>query len=243
MKTPSTNFINSYPACGPSGAPKRRRRSMRLRGYDYSTPGFYFVTICTRNRLCVLGDVANGRMRLSEAGRLAQAEWEGLPLHYPHVQLGVWTIMPNHLHGIVALAEGNVGPDGMDAGGGDGRSDADVGAGLKPAPTDVGVMRQTLPEIVRAFKTFSAKCINAFLDTAGAPFWQRNYYGHVIRDQAALDRVRQYIMDNPARWDEDPDNPDAASGGTHRNEDPGNPNAPPGRGGFETRPYGAEETP
>ena len=170
-----------------------RRRSLRLPRFDYTQQGAYFVTICTRNRACLLGDIVEGRMHLSEAGRLAQAVWEDLPHHYPHVQIDVWVIMPNHMHGIVILAEAQATEDDMPV---------DVGAGLKPAPT-----RHGLPEILRAFKTFSARRINALHNTVGTPFWQRNYYEHIIRNEAALNRIRQYIADNPARWAEDPENP------------------------------------
>ncbi len=183
-------------ACG-EGAPERRRRSIRLRGFDYAQAGAYFITICTRHSACVLGEVVAGKVRLSEAGRVVQTAWEGLPSHYPHVQLDAWTVMPNHVHGIVILT-------------------ADpVGAGLKPAPTipdapapaSAKRNRHGLPEIVRAFKTFSARRINAARGTQGTAFWQRNYYEHVIRNEAVLDRIRQYIVDNPARWHEDPENP------------------------------------
>ena len=203
-----TSDLKPYSAYKDSGvewigdAPKRQRRSIRLQGYDYTRQGAYFVTICTRNRECLLGDIVEGRMHLSEAGRLAQAVWEDLPHHYPHVQIDVWVIMPNHMHGIIILTE------------------ATVGAGLKPAPTvptrhepaPTTATRHGLSEIVRAFKTFSARRINALHNTVGTPFWQRNYYEHVIRDESALDRIRQYIVDNPARWPEDPENP-AVRGG------------------------------
>ena len=167
-----------------------RRRSIRLPGFDYSQPGAYFITVCTRNRACILGDVTEGKLRLSAAGRLVQAVWEELPQHYTHVHLDAWTVMPNHVHGIAILES-----DSVDH----------VGAGLKPAPTT----RHGLPEIVRAFKTFSARRINAVQETIGTALWQRNYYEHVIRDEGALNRIRQYITDNPARWHEDPENPDA----------------------------------
>ena len=192
-----------------------------MQGYDYATPGSYFVTICTRNRACVLGDVSNGETRLSKAGQVAKSVWEGLPLHYPHVQLDTWVIMPNHVHGIlVLLPEEHVNIYGGLV----------VGAGFKPAPTNANadngssVRRHGLPEIVRAFKTFSARRINDLVGEPGVPFWQRNYYEHVIRDEASLNRIRQYILENPARWDDDPENPDMV----------------PGRGRFETCPYGFE---
>ena len=193
-----TPKLNPDPSYKPSGVPERGRRSIRLRGFDYSRDGAYFITVCTRGRVCLLGDVVEGEMRLSEAGLVAQAAWEGLPHHYPHVQLDAWVIMPNHVHGIVILAEAD-------------RDPITVGAGLKPAPTGNpgNAARHGLPEVVRAFKSFSARRINALLGASGVPFWQRNYYEHVIRDEEALHRIRRYIVGNPARWDEDPENPNA----------------------------------
>ena len=159
MKLPNAEDLKPYPAMKNSGvewigdAPKRQRRSIRLQGYDYTRQGAYFVTICTRNRACLLGDIVEGRMHLSEAGRLAQVAWEDLPHHYPHVQIDVWVIMPNHMHGIVILTEAQATDDDMPVGA---APKTDVGAGFKPAPT-----RHGLPEIVRACKTFSARRINA----------------------------------------------------------------------------------
>ena len=218
MKLPNASKLKPYITMKDSGvgwigdAPKRQRSSIRLQGYDYTRQGAYFVTICTRNRACLLGDIVEGRMHLSEAGRLAQVAWEDLPHHYPHVQIDVWVIMPNHMHGIVILTKAQATDDDMRVGA-DPKTDVgaiskiNVGAGLKPAPTCHG-----LSEIVRAFKTFSARRINALHNTVGTPFWQRNYYEHIIRNQSALDRIRQYIVDNPARWREDPENPAVRDG-------------------------------
>ena len=166
---------------------------MRLQGFEYTRQGAYFITICTRNRECLLGDVGEERMHLNEAGLFAHAAWEDLPRHYPHVALDAWTIMPNHVHGIVVLTERVKAPP--------------VGSGLKPDPTNANAVRHGLPEVVRAFKTFAARQINVFRGAVGAPFWQRNYYEHVIRNEEPLNRIRQYILDNPARWHEDPENP------------------------------------
>ena len=124
-----------------------------------------------------------------------------------HIQINVWVIMPNHMHGIVILTEAQATDDDMRVGA---ISKTNVGAGLKPAPTIP--TRHGLSEIVRAFKTFSARRINALHNTVGAPFWQRNYYEHIIRNQSALDRIRQYIADNPARWSEDLENPAVRDG-------------------------------
>jgi len=209
------------------GADRRRRRSIRLKGYDYSQAGAYFVTICTEDREWVLGEVVAGEMRPNDAGAVALAVWEDLPRHYAHVRVDTFVVMPNHVHGIIVLIDdvaADVGADvaGVDAAGlgvgaglkpaptaDAGGVGADVGAGLKPAPTKDG-RRQGLPEVVRAFKTFSARRINELRGMPGVPVWQRNYYEHVVRDERALNAIRQYIADNPARWVWDRYNPEAA---------------------------------
>jgi len=168
---------------------KHHRRSIRLKGYDYAQAGTYFVTICTRDRLCLFGEIGDNKMRLNEAGLMVDTAWQDLPHHYPYVQLDEYVIMPNHVHGTII-----------------------VGAGLKPAPTNhaVPTKRHGLPEIVRAFKTFSARRINRGRATPGVPVWQRNYYEHVVRNEESLNHIRHYIIDNPQRWALDRENPNAS---------------------------------
>jgi len=176
--------------------PIPQRRTLRLKGYDYSQAGAYFVTICVHGRKCLFGDVIMSEMKVNELGRIVQAAWDDLPVHYPHVAMGAFVVMPNHVHGVVVLR------------GDDERVGAGfVRAGLKPAPTatartSAGV-RHGLPEVVRGFKTFSARRINEFRKTAGVPVWQRNYYEHVIRDEADYNRIAEYIGNNPRQWAED----------------------------------------
>jgi putative transposase len=156
------------------------RRSIRLQGYDYSQAGAYFVTICTQNRECLFGDIVNGGMRLNEAGRVVESVWDGLPGHYAHVELDAMVIMPNHFHGIIVLA---------------------------PTPAAV---RHGLSEIVRALKTFSSRRINEMRQSTGAKLWQRNYWEHIVRNEPELNRIREYIHNNPAQWELDklhPNNP------------------------------------
>jgi putative transposase len=167
---------------------KRHRRSIRLRDYDYAQAGAYFITICVHDRRCLFGDVVDGEMRLNELGLIVTECWGDLPNHYPHIELDIFVVMPNHVHGIVILKDG---------------LGVDVGAGLKPAPTN----RHALPEIIRGLKTFSSRRINQQRKTPGLPVWQRNYYEHIIRNQDDLDHTRQYILDNPAKWPEDEENP------------------------------------
>jgi REP element-mobilizing transposase RayT len=165
----------------------RQRRSIRLRGYDYSLPGFYFITICTQNRRSLFGDITSGEMRTNEAGMIAVQVWEELQSRFPCVQLDESVVMPNHIHGIIAI----------------------VGAGLA-LPEDQGAASSapTLPDIVRTFKSISARGINRLLSRSGRPFWQRNYFEHIIRNEASLAKIRHYIKTNPEQWTSDRENPD-----------------------------------
>ena len=170
------------------------RRSIRLRSYDYSQPGAYFVTVCTRNRQCLFGDVIDGEMRPNQFGRIVSACWSGLPAHYPRVGLDTFVAMPNHVHGVIRLADDDS-PHG-------------VGAGLNPAATrTVRTRPHGLPEVIRGFKAFASRRINEVRNAPGTPVWQRNYYERVIRNERELNAVRQYIQHNPSRWAKDADNP------------------------------------
>jgi REP element-mobilizing transposase RayT len=172
------------------------RRSIRLPGYDYTQPGAYFVTICVHDGEPLFGEVVDGIMRPNRVGCIVQACWSNLPRHYPHVVLDEFVVMPTHTHKIIVLA-----------------GDPDPAA---PAPEDIPTgeqphtpTRHGLPEIVRAFKSFSAKRINALRRSTGTPVWQRNYYEHIIRNDHALQAIRKYIRDNPLRWHLDRYNPAA----------------------------------
>lgn len=128
-------------------------------------------------------------MLLNEFGQIVRQCWEDLPKHYPHVMLDAFVIMPNHIHGVIILTEKNPGPEM---------------AGLKPATTKRG---HGLPEIVRGFKTFSARKINKERGTPGIKIWQRSFFDRVIRNEKELNQIRKYIMENPALWDLDQENP------------------------------------
>jgi REP element-mobilizing transposase RayT len=241
----------------------RRRQTLRLRGYDYGQAGAYFVTICTRDRACLLGDVVDDEVRLSDAGRVVQETLDGLAGHYPHVHVDASAVMPDHVHAVIVIRDmdsagagvtpvgagfkpaptcvgdgvgvgvgvgvgdgvgDGVGVDdgvgdgvGVDDGVGDGVGVGDdtrdvgagvtsagagvtsVRAGLKPARTRAGA-RHGLPEIVRAFKTFSARRINEMAGTPGTATWQRGYYERIVRSHDDLIRIRGYIASNPREW-------------------------------------------
>ena len=150
-----------------------QRKSPRLQGYDYASEGAYFVTICTQNRVHLFGEVVDGEMMLNTLGCVVETCWDDLPTHYNNIQLDAFVVMPNHVHGIIFISGG----------------DDDV--------------RHGLTEIVRGFKTFSARKINHVRDTPGTAIWQRSFHDHIIRDARGLNNIRAYIATNPARWHAD----------------------------------------
>jgi REP element-mobilizing transposase RayT len=196
-----------------------RRRSIRLRGYDYANDGCYFVTICTYQRECLLGEVVTGKMVPSPAGEAVRSVWAGLPERFPHVVLDEFVVMPNHFHAILFLTEPPVVGAPLVGALADKRNDH-VGAplvgarvfgtartnraGTRPAPT--------LGDVVGAFKSLTTVEYSRGVDRHGWPpfsgrMWQRNYYERIIRDDDELARARQYIEDNPLQWALDADNP------------------------------------
>jgi len=180
-----------------------KRRSIRLKGYDYSQPGAYFVTICTRNQYHYLGDIIGGRMKLSEIGEIINQFWIETPYHFDNVHLDEFIVMPNHLHGIIMI---------------DVNCRGEVPSPYKSTlPNSQG--RETLPlqqkrplgHVIGYFKYQSTKRINKVRGLPGVTIWQRNYYEHVVRDEESLNRIRQYVVDNPARWVFDRENPGATT--------------------------------
>jgi putative transposase len=178
-----------------------RRRSLRLKGYDYSMAGAYFVTICTQDRACLFGDVTAGGMRLNDAGQTVATLWEAIATRFSGVEIDQFVVMPNHLHGILVL------PDAREATTKEAttRVAPTVGAPLVGAPARLG-------DVVGAFKSLATVSYITGVKTHGWPgfrgrLWQRNYYEHIIRDEPALNRVRRYIDENPARWEFDDENP------------------------------------
>ncbi|MBR5982674.1 MAG: transposase [Bacteroidales bacterium] len=163
------------------------RRTIRLKEYDYSNNGLYYVTICTKDRECLFGEITDGKMNVNVYGEILESVWNGLPSHYPNVVLHEHIVMPDHFHAIIQID-----------------NERNVGAGFKPAPTDAGQppRKHGLSEIVRALKTFSSRKINDLRQTQGTPVWQRNYYEHIIRDGDEYSQIANYIMENPLRCGE-----------------------------------------
>ena len=169
---------------------KRRRRSTRLPGYDYAQPGAYFVTLCVQQRECLLGEIESAGMACNEAGAMIEMWWRELPRKFPACSGDAFVVMPNHMHGIIVIDE---------LAGADARH--------KDAHTSA-----SLPRIVQWFKTMTTNAYIRGVDERGwMPFarrlWQRNYYEHIVRDEIDLNRIREYILNNPLNWEDDPDNP------------------------------------
>ena len=192
---------------------KHHRRSIRLKGYDYTQPGAYFITLCTQHRACLFGEVVDGRMVLNDAGRIVREEWFRTANLRPYVVLhdDEFVVMPNHVHGIIWIVdEGDeAGPHVV------GSRRRVVGSRRRRDPTTTTTEQfgkpvpGSIPTIVRAFKSAVTRRINEYRGTPGMPVWQRNYYEHIIRDERSLHRIRRYIADNPARWARDRNNPPA----------------------------------
>jgi REP element-mobilizing transposase RayT len=171
-------------------------RSIRLAGYDYSSSGAYFVTLCVQNRECVLASIVEHDVQLTPIGEIAAVQWADLSSRYPYVELDAWVIMPNHLHGIVVIGDTHIGGDVHDA-----------------LPQEISVPRKSLGSLIGAFKTMSTKAINRARAMVQAGFWQRSFYEHIIRNEADLIRIRRYIEENPLKWAEDRENPAAVRHG------------------------------
>jgi len=166
------------------------RHSIRLKDYDYSQAGGYFITICTHNRECLLGEIENGQMMLNEYGRIVMREWSKTDKIRTDVQLDNFVVMPNHIHGIIVICRGVL-----------------QYAPTEYTPSSFKPPSQTIGAIVRGFKSAVAKQINRLRNTLGAPVWQRNYYEHIIRNEKELNHLREYIINNPLQWELDRENP------------------------------------
>lgn len=172
------------------------RRSVRLKSFDYAAAGAYFITICAHERECLFGEIVDGEMFPGEYGWVVLREWLITSDIRQEFHLGEYVIMPNHFHGILKLNDGatcHMGTAGYNKG------------TARRAPTEQfgKPIAGSLPTIIRSFKSSVTKCINEIRNSPGLPVWQRNYYEHVIRDDADYNRIAEYVTTNPQRWIED----------------------------------------
>ena len=157
---------------------KFRIESARLQDWDYSTPWWYYITICTKDMKCWFGEIKKGKMILNDLGKIVENTWKGIPEHYPAVELDYYVIMPNHFHGIIIINN--------------------VETGHAPS---LHIKRPTLGNIIGSFKSALTKWAH---QNGYAHFkWQLRYYDHIIRNENDLHRIRTYIQNNPLKWEID----------------------------------------
>ena len=167
------------------------RRSIRLKGHDYSQTGMYFITICSNNKENIFGSVIGEKMILSEIGKIVSEEWLKSEHIRQEIELDEFIIMPNHMHAIVGICDDAVNHEGE-----------------RPFAPTIGIKRRSLSSLLAGFKSSATNRINIFRGTPGAPVWQRNYYEHIIRSEKSLEKIRQYIYYNAAGWQNDIENTD-----------------------------------
>lgn len=161
-----------------------RRRSIRLKDFDYSRQGCYFVTVCVQKRLCLFGTIKDYAFQPNSAGTLIAEEWLNLPTRFEWIELDFFIVMPNHFHGILVFTEGN--------------------EFKKTLGEVIGAWKsKTTVEYIQGVQHYQWKRFSGTL-------WQRGYHDHIVRDQKELERLRNYIYHNPAQWEIDqlhPNNP------------------------------------
>jgi len=158
-------------------------KSIRLKEYDYSQAGWYYITICTKDKMCLFGRVVNGKTILNKIGTIVKKHWEEIPKHFCHVELDEYVVMPNHLHGIIII--NNVGVQNFE-----------------PQQNKFQhIIPKSLGSIIRAFKSSVTQWCNK--NELKYFRWQRNYYEHIIRSKKSLYNIRQYIINNPLKWELD----------------------------------------
>lgn len=195
------------------------RRSIRLKGYDYSQEGLYFITICVQDRACLFGKIANGKMALNDVGIIAENFWSEIPGHFPHAELHEYIIMPNHVHGIIEIIEKQHGvPDMRPSHGVALPDNNDITVGTSHGMSQSNGMSQP-PNINQFGKPVSGSVsviINQYKSSVkrwcnknGHPYfqWQSRFHDHVIRDEQSHQRISDYIVNNPAKWADDKFNP------------------------------------
>ncbi len=214
---------------------KHHRQTIRLQGYDYTSSGAYFITICTHQRQCLFGEIVDAEMQLNVLGQMIHACWQRLPYYFPTLTLDAFVVMPNHVHGILVLGNSSNTTLGQNAENlivdspphamSDQPHNSEPELGVAFGQKTVGNCQEPLPNaaplpprlvsgsvgaMILNFKSVTTRSINRIRRSSGTPIWQRNYYEHIIRNEASWQFIRQYIHNNPLSWQVDqlhPDNP------------------------------------
>ena len=164
-----------------------QRKSLRLKHYDYTQNGFYFITICIQNKTCLLGEIIDKNMILNEAANMIHTIWHEIPQYYKGFKVHEFVIMPNHIHGIIEIV-----------------SRRELEGGHRGPP----LQDLSIADVIQRFKTLTTnRYIHGVKHHEWKRFdkqlWQRSYYEHVIRNEKKLEEIQTYIINNPINWDKD----------------------------------------
>ena len=171
-----------------------QRQSIRLREYDYTQPGAYFVTVVTHLRKNLFGEIIDGQMFLNQAGKIVEQTWVNIPPHFPNTSCEIFVVMPNHIDGIIEIINDRI-----------------VGARhaspLRSRGIN-GVKPGSIGAIIGSFKSAATKQLHQTRTINQEKIWQRNYYEHIINDEHDYQQIADYIASNPLNWKCDHENPD-----------------------------------
>lgn len=182
------------------------RRSIRLKGYDYSSEALYFITLCCQDRAHLFGKIEDNKMFLNEAGKMIDAEWVALSGRFNNIILHEYVVMPNHFHGIIQIDNTTVGASQVGAALVDAEGE---GVTTRVTPTEISpTAGKTIGDMLDAFKSITTvNYINGVKTKEWEPFnkriWQRNYYEHIIRNAQAYLNISNHIISNPLKWNKD----------------------------------------
>ena len=174
-----------------------RRKSIRIKNYDYSQNGAYFVTICAQNRACLFGKIKKGKMILNNFGKIAHRELQKTAEIRKNVSVFCFVVMPNHIHAVFVIDNGDNNCTGTD-------NNCTGTARRAPTREQFGKpTKNSIPTIVRGYKSAVTKHINELRKTPKSPVWQRNYHEHIIRNEKTFAMICDYIFHNPEKWRDD----------------------------------------
>ncbi len=179
----------------------KKRKPNRLKEHNYNLQGYYYITICTKNRLDFFGKISNNIMHLSQIGKIANKFWDEIPEHFKYVELDEFIIMPDHIHGIIILKDST---RNKDVGTADLRSFSWRSSSGCSNQKDLYSNRSKMvvSKVIHGFKSSVTRVIRKQFDNSNFE-WQKSYYDHVIRNGMDLNRIREYIINNPVNWEID----------------------------------------
>ena len=179
----------------------RYRKNIRLKDFDYSNDGYYFVSVVSYKRKNIFGEIIDGEMNLNQAGKIVEKTWQNIPMHFTNTSCEIFVVMPNHIHGIIDINNDQI----VEA-----RHASPLRSkNLKSQSVKSdGVKPQSLGAIIGSFKSAVTKQLHQTKIINQEKIWQRNYYEHIIRDEHDHQQIADYILSNPFNWEYDHENPE-----------------------------------